>query len=50
MLAEKLHNSVGELTVGGILHSMGGDIWSQKHENSKSSLRLALPLAMRIEK
>jgi DNA polymerase-3 subunit epsilon len=50
MLEEKLQNSVGELTVAGILHSMGGDIWSQKHENSKSSLRLALPLAMRIKK
>jgi len=50
MLEEKLQNSVGELTVAGILHSMGGDIWSQKHENSKSTLRLALPLTMSIEK
>jgi len=50
MLEEKLQNSVGELTVAGVLHSMGGDIWSQQHENSKSTLRLALPLAMRLEK
>ena len=50
ILEEKLQNSVGELTVAGILHSMGGDIWSQQHENSKSTLRLALPLAMRLEK
>jgi DNA polymerase-3 subunit epsilon len=50
MLEDKLQNSVGELTVAGILHSMGGDIWSQQHENSKSTLRLAIPLAMRVEK
>jgi DNA polymerase-3 subunit epsilon len=50
MLEEKLQNSTGEVTVAGILHSMGGDIWSQQHENSSSTLRLALPLAMRIEK
>ena len=50
MLEEKLQNSVGELTVAGILHSMGGDIWSQQHENSRSTLRLALPLAMKITK
>jgi len=49
ILEEKLQNSIGKLTVAGILHSMGGDIWSQKHENSKSTLRLALPLAMSIE-
>jgi DNA polymerase-3 subunit epsilon len=50
MLEEKLQNSVGELTVADSLHSMGGDIWSQQHENSRSTLRLALPLAMRMEK
>ncbi len=50
MLEEKLQNSVGGLTVAGILHSMGGDIWSQQHENSRSTLRLALPLAMRMKK
>jgi signal transduction histidine kinase len=50
MLEEKLQNSTGELTIAGILHSMGGDIWSQQYENSNSALRLALPLAMRIEK
>jgi len=49
MLEEKLQNSVGELTVAGILHSMGGDIWSQQHENSRTTLRLALPLAMRLD-
>ena len=50
ILEGKLQNSVGGLTVAGILHSMGGDIWSQKHETSKSALRLALPLVMSIEK
>ena len=50
MLEEKLQGSVGELPVSGILHSMGGDIWSQQHENSSSTLRLALPLAMRMKK
>lgn len=50
MLEEKLLNSVGKLTMAGVLHSMGGDIWSQQHENSRSTLRLALPLAMGMEK
>jgi DNA polymerase-3 subunit epsilon len=50
ILEDKLQNSVGELTVADTLHSMGSDIWSQQHENSRSTLRLALPLAMRIEK
>ena len=50
LLEDKLQNSVGELTVAGILHSMGGDIWSQQHENSRSTLRLAIPLAMRVGK
>ncbi len=42
MLVEKLHDSVGGLPLSSILHSMGGDIWSQQHENSSSTLRLAL--------
>jgi hypothetical protein len=50
ILGEKSQNSVGELTVAGILHSMGGDVWSQQHENSRSTLRLALPLARKINK
>jgi len=50
MLEEKLLSSTGELTVASILHSMGGDIWSQQHEHSSSTLRLALPLAVGIEK
>ena len=50
MLEEKLQGSTGELTIADILHAMGGDIWSQQYENSNSALRLALPLAMRIEK
>ena len=50
LLEEKLQSSTGELTIAGILHSMGGDIWSQQYENSSSALRLALPLAMRIKK
>lgn len=50
ILEEKLQNSVGELTVAGVLRSMGGDIWSQQHENSRSTLRLALPLAPRMKK
>ena len=50
ILEEKLMNSIGELTVAGTLHSMGGDIWSQQHENSRSTLRLALPLAMNMKK
>ena len=50
MLAEKLQDSVGSLTMASILHSMGGDIWSQQLGNSRSTLRLALPLAMRAEK
>ena len=50
MLEEKLQNSVGELTVAGSLRSMGGDIWSRQHENSRSTLRLALPLAMGMKK
>jgi DNA polymerase-3 subunit epsilon len=47
MLEEKLEHSVGEMTVASILHSMDGDIWSLQHENSKSTLRLALPLAIK---
>ncbi|MDH3390352.1 MAG: hypothetical protein OEL85_00945, partial [Desulfobulbaceae bacterium] len=50
MLDDKLQKSIGKLTVAGILHSMGADIWSQQHENSSSTLRLALPLAMRMKK
>jgi hypothetical protein len=50
MLEGKLQSSIGELTVAGSLRSMGGDIWSQQHENSTSTLRLALPLAMGMKK
>ena len=49
MLEEKLEHSVGEMTVASILHSMDGDIWSLQHENSKSTLRLALPLAIKAD-
>jgi DNA polymerase-3 subunit epsilon len=45
MLEKKLANSLGGTTVSSILRSMDGDIWSQQHENSQSSLRLALPIA-----
>jgi hypothetical protein len=45
MLKEKLEHSVGGMTVASILHSMDGDIWSQQHKNSRSMLRLALPIA-----
>ncbi|KPJ99355.1 MAG: hypothetical protein AMJ60_05305 [Desulfobacterales bacterium SG8_35] len=46
ILEEKLKHSVGGMTVASILHSMDGDIWSLQQENSKSTLRLALPIAM----
>jgi DNA polymerase-3 subunit epsilon len=49
MLDEKLQDSVGALTLGSILHLMGGDMWSQQHDNSRSALRLALPLAEKKE-
>lgn len=44
LLQEKIKKSVGDTTVAAILHSMGGDIWSQQHDSSRSILRLALPL------
>lgn len=45
LLEEKIKHSVGTMNVASILHSMEGDIWSQQDENSKSILRLALPIA-----
>jgi DNA polymerase-3 subunit epsilon len=48
MLEDKILNSVGELSMAVILHSMGGDIWSKKHDKAKSTLRLALPLAKKV--
>jgi DNA polymerase-3 subunit epsilon len=49
MLEKTLDNSVGRMTVASILHSMDGDIWSQQHETSKGTLRLALPVALKTE-
>lgn len=47
MLEKKPEFSIKGMTVSSILHSMGGDIWSQQHENEKSILRLALPVAVK---
>lgn len=49
LLEDKIENSVGGLTIAGILHSMGGDIWSQEHDKTRSKLRLALPLVMELD-
>ena len=49
MLEKKLQSSTGETAIAGILHAMGGDIWSQQYDNSSSALRLALPLATKRE-
>jgi DNA polymerase-3 subunit epsilon len=45
MLQKKLKHSIGGMTASSILHTMEGDIWSQQRENSKSMLRLALPIS-----
>ena len=45
MREAKLEHSLGGITIASILHSMDGDIWSLQLENSKSTLRLALPIA-----
>jgi len=45
MLAKKLEDSIGGMTVAAILHAMEGDIWSKQHDSAKSTLRLALPIA-----
>ncbi len=50
ILAEIPAYSIGGMTVGAILHSMDGDIWSPQQENSQSSLRLALPIAGKADK
>jgi DNA polymerase-3 subunit epsilon len=50
ILAEILKDSIGSLPLASILHTMGGDIWSQQLENSYSILRLALPLAQKTDK
>jgi len=50
ILQKKLEHSIGGMTVSSILRSMGGDIWSQHHENLQSSLRLALPIAIKTDK
>jgi DNA polymerase-3 subunit epsilon len=50
LLEEKLEQSLGEMTIASILHSMDGDIWSLQLENSKSTLRLALPIVKIAEK
>ena len=47
MLEEKPDESLGRMSIGAILHSMDGDIWSQQLENNKSMLRLALPKAIK---
>jgi DNA polymerase-3 subunit epsilon len=49
MLQKKLKHSIGRMTASSILHTMEGDIWSQQHENSKSMLRLALPISRKGE-
>lgn len=50
MLAHKLKHSIGGMTVAAILRSMDGDIWSQQQVNSKSMLRLALPISIKDAK
>jgi hypothetical protein len=50
ILAEIPQDSIGSLSLASILHTMGGDIWSQQLENSNSLLRLALPLAKKTDK
>jgi len=50
LLQGKIESSVGEMTVITILHSMGGDMWSQQYDLSRGILRLALPLAREPEK
>jgi hypothetical protein len=49
ILAEELENSIGRMSVNSLLHSMGGDLWSQRQDKSKGLLRLALPIAARLE-
>ena len=44
LLQERITESVGGMTVAAILHTMGGDVWSQQHDSSRSILRLALPI------
>jgi hypothetical protein len=43
LLQDKIDKSLGNMSVVAILHSMGGDMWSQQHDSSQSILRLALP-------
>jgi len=50
LLQEKIERSVGDMSVVAILRTMGGDMWSQKHDSPRSILRLALPLARGPEK
>ena len=50
LLQEKITDSVGGMTVAAILHTMGGDIWSQQHDSSRSILRLALPIVSEDKK
>ena len=44
ILEERIADSIGNLSLGSILHSMDGDIWSQQLDESQSTLRLALPI------
>ena len=50
LLQDKIDKSVGKISVVTILHSMGGDIWSQQHDPSQGILRLALPHVLNPEK
>ena len=45
MLERKLEHSIGGMSASSILRSMDGDVWSQQQENTKTTLRLALPIA-----
>ena len=45
MLEQELAHSMKQMTVAAALRTMDGDLWSQPDGESKSMLRLALPLA-----
>ena len=47
LLETRLEKSLGQMTVASILRAMDGDIWSLQRENSQSSMRLALPIAVK---
>ena len=45
MLEQAMGEGIKGMTVSSVLRAMDGDIWSQKHGETKGMLRLALPVA-----